>query len=49
MIQTVLQCQTQCFMNLHLLEDLQFHFAIDFFVVFLVTDVIENGRSLYSF
>ena len=36
-------------MNLHLLEDLQFHFAIDFFVVFLVTDVIENGRSLYSF
>ena len=48
-IQTVLQCQTQCFTNLHLLEDLQFHFAIDFFVVFLVTDVIENGRSLYSF
>lgn len=45
MIQTVLSCQIHCCVNVHLLDDLQFHFAIDF----LVTDVIWKWQIYLQF
>lgn len=49
MIWTVLPHQIHCCVNVHLLDDLQFHFAIDFIVVFIITDVIWKWQLYLLF